>query len=65
MTAKNALKPDELEIVWASGKVERIQTQGWAMNGATLMYNHDGHKVIVPSTSIRYFRANGTFTRVP
>ena len=65
MRTGKALKDNEIEIVWTNGSLERVQTEGWAMNGATLMMNVNGSKVIVPGTSIKRFRAAGEISRVP
>lgn len=52
------LKPAEIEITWANGQIEYIQTAGMTHNGMALVMTLPDqlHNVVVPYASMRKFR---------
>lgn len=53
---KRALKQGEIEIHWAQGNLELIQTNGLHYQTGALVLTVNGHLLVIPFTSIRSFR---------
>lgn len=56
MKTTRELRKGELEVVWNSGRIEQIQTDGMTSNGAAIVATIKGHQLVIPLTSIQYFR---------
>lgn len=56
MSKRSKLAKGQIEIVWANGQLETIQTSGMAYNAGAIVLSVGDDKVVIPFSSIKRFR---------
>lgn len=53
---KRKLAQGDIEITWANGSTELVQTQGLTYSTGALVLAIGDDKIIIPLTSVKHFR---------